>query len=257
MPDDSAAGPVTDPVSVIRLPTRPRLSAEDSEWVAAGLVAAMPGLRMRELLTVRPDLLADADYLVAAVDVRIDRVVGVLASQWAALPSGRPCLHIQVQFVGDAYRSGSIFRRSWALHFAELVAEGHDFPEVVVLKTYNPVAYCAINAFSGHPEIAFYPAPAGPPTGDPELGALAAEVARTIAPRHRFDPATGVIHGVGNPRDLYAELPSCSVQPVNDYFTRSTHPGDRVLCVLHVPTRAGRQAILAALGLATAGSPTG
>jgi hypothetical protein len=252
-----SAGAVADHTVVVRLPTRPRLSPEDCERVHAGLAAALPDLRMRELFRLRPDLFRNADYLVAAVDPRLDRVVGVLASQWVELPTGRPCLHILAQFVGARYRGGSVFRRSWTLHFAELLAEGHRFPEVVVLKTYNPVAYCAMYAFSGHEEIRFHPEPGGAHSGDAGMRRLAEEVAATISPGHPFDPATSVIRGVGVPADLYPAIPACSVEPVSAYFRRSVRPGDRVLCVLHVPTEAGVQAILSALGLLGAGAPPG
>jgi hypothetical protein len=219
MRTDGPAGPAADPIDVVRLPTRPVLSA------------------------------ADFDRVIAATDTATGRVIGVLASRWLELPSGRPCVHILVQFVGTAYRGGSIFRRSWALHFAELLAEGHEFPEVLALKTYNPVAYCAMYAFSGHPEAAFHPQPAGPAASAPRLRSLAVEVAAAVAPGDPFDAEAGALRGVGVPRDLYPRIPDCSEAAVGDYFARTVAPGDRVLCVLHAPTAAARQAILAALGL--------
>jgi hypothetical protein len=246
---DMPVGPAADPVEVVRLPTRPALSAAAFDRVRTGLAETLPDLRMRELFRLRPDLLDDADYLVAATDTASGRVVGVLASRWLELPSGRPCLHILVQFVGAAYRGGSIFRRSWAVHFAELLAEGHEFPEVLALKTYNPVAYCAMYAFSGHPDAAFHPQPAGPAASPPPLRSLAVEVAGAVAPGEPFDAEAGVLRGIGVPRDLYPRIPACTEPAVGDYFARTVRPGDRVLCVLHVPTTAARRAILGALGL--------
>lgn len=249
MRTDRPARSATDPIDVVRLTTRPALSAADFDRVRTGLAETLPDLRMPELFRLRPDLLDGADYLVAATDTATDRVVGVLASRWLELPSGRPCLHILVQFVGAAYRGGSIFRRSWALHFAELLAEGHEFPEVLALKTYNPVAYCAMRAFSGHPQAAFHPQPAGPAASPPQLRALAVEVAAAVAPGEPFDAEAGTLRGIGVPHDLYPRIPACSEPAVSDYFARTVRPGDRVLCVLHVTTAAARQAILAALGL--------
>jgi len=50
--------------------------------------------------------------------------------------------------------------------------------------------------------------------------------------------------------DLYRERPLSSAPEVNDYFGRHLRPGDRALCMLHVPTPAGQHAILSALGVA-------
>jgi hypothetical protein len=252
MRTEGPARPAAGSIDVVRLPARPALSAADFERVSTGLAATLPDLRMRELFRLRPDLLDGADYLVAATDSATDRVVGVLASRWLELPSGRTCLHILVQFVGAAYRGGSIFRRSWALHFAELLAEGHEFPEVLVLKTYNPVAYCAMQAFSGHPQAAFHPQPAGPAASAARLRSLAVEVAAAVAPGAPFDAEAGALRGIGVPPDLYPRIPACSEPAVSDYFARTVRPGDRVLCVLHARTAAARQAILAALGLGRA-----
>jgi hypothetical protein len=243
----ASAGPradrcIDDRLEVFCLPSGTR-STDTTEWLVTGLVAALPGLKLRELFELRRDMLLDADFLVAAVDRSRDQIVGLLTSRLVELPPEREFLHIMVQFVGDGYRQGRVFRRSWASHFTRLLAERGRFPEIIVLKTYNPVAYCAMRAFSRHPEIGFYPADAG-------LRALAAEIAGTVSPDHPFDPETGVISGVGVPVDLYTERPLSSVPEANDYFARHLRPGDRALCVLHVPTPAGQHAILSALGVA-------
>lgn len=249
--DEGPAGRDGTGTTVSCVPTRPALSARDERRLVDGLVAALPDLRMRELFELRRDMLVDADYLVATVADGDDQVVGVLASKWVELPSGRRCLHVLMQMVGGQHRRGVVFRRSWARHFGQLLREGAPLPEVVVLKTYNPVAYCAIRAFARAPETAFYPDvdSGGGVVPDPRLERLAAEAAATISPAHAFDPATGVIRGVGEPKDLYREVPLSSVGSVNTYFGRAARPGDRVLCLLHVPSAAGWRVILPALGL--------
>ena len=241
-------GHADDRLEVFCLPPG-TLSADTAEWLVTGLVAALPALKLRELFELRRDMLLDADYVVAAVDRPRDQVVGVLTSRLVELPPGRDFLHIMVQFVGEGYRQGTVFRRSWASHFTRLLAERVPFPEVIVLKTYNPVAYCAMRAFSRHPEIGFYPGNAG-------LRGLAAEIAANLSPDHPFDPGTGVISGVGVPVDLYRERPESSAAEANDYFARHLQPGDRALCMLHVPTPSGQHAILSALGVAEHGLRT-
>ncbi len=237
----------SDDLAVRCLPSGRRLPADTVEWLVAGLVDALPSLKMRELFELRRDMLTDADYIVATVDTSRDQVVGLLTSRWVTLPSRTPCLHVMVQFVGEKYRHGTVFRRSWSRHFSLLLAEGRPFPDVLALKTYNPVAYCAMLAFSGHPDVGFFPG--GGTAPEAGLRRLAAEVAATVSPGHAFDPETGVISGVGVPTDLYPALPVSTMAAVNEHFARNVRPGDRVLCLLHVPTSEGCNSILAALGL--------
>lgn len=233
-------------VEVLTLPPGRELPTETEKWIVDGLVLAMPGLHARQLFTLRREMLTEADYIVVGVDRERDRVVALLTSRWAEIPSRRPCLHIMIQFVGDTYRNGTIFRESWALHFARLLADGRPFPEVIALKTYNPVVHCAMSAFSGHPDISMYPDLAGK---DDSQEALAAETAEALAPQAAFDPARGVIPGIGRPLDLYRERPLSHVPEANRYFAEHAEPGDRVLCLLHVPTQAGAHSILTALGV--------
>lgn len=233
-------------VEVLTLPPGRELPTETEKWIVDGLVLAMPGLHTRQLFTLRRDMLTQADYVVVGVDRQRDRVVSLLTSRWAQLPSQRPCLHIMIQFVGDSYRNGVVFKESWARHFARLLADGRPFPEVIALKTYNPVAHCAMAAFSGHPDISMYPDLAGK---DDSQAALAAEVSEALVPGAAFDPACGVVPGIGLPVDLYRERPLSHVPEANRYFAEHTEPGDRVLCLLHVPTQAGAHSILTALGL--------
>ncbi|MEU4210788.1 hypothetical protein AB0F13_12480 [Streptomyces sp. NPDC026206] len=232
---------------VLALPPGRELRPETERWIVDGLVEAMPGLRARELFALRRDMLAEAGYIVVAVDPQRDAVVALLTSRWVPLPSGRPCLHVMTQFVGDAYRHGAIFGRSWAAHFARLLAEGRPFPEVIALKTYNPVVHCAMNAFAVHPGVRLYPDLTG--AHDAALP-LVTEVAGAVAPGHPFDAGRCVFPGAGRPVDLYRERPLSSAEAANAYFGRHLVPGDRMLCVLHAPTPAGQHGILTALGLA-------
>ncbi|GAA0477330.1 hypothetical protein GCM10009544_44140 [Streptomyces stramineus] len=234
-------------MEVRALPPGRELDPATERWIVDGLVEAMPDLRARELFAERRDMLTEAEYVVLGVDRERDAVVSLLTSRWAKLPSGRTALHVMTQFVGDAYRHGAIFGHSWTAHFTRLLADGGPFPEVIALKTYNPVAYCAMHAFSAHPEISMYPDPAGAPA--PAARALAAEVAEALAPGHPFDAGRGVLPGIGRPVDLYRQRPTSSAEAVNAYFAAHLAPGDRMLCVLHAPTAAGRRAVLAALGI--------
>ena len=243
-PARSAAGRRSE--EVLALPPGPELPLATQEWIVDGLVDSMPGLRTRELFTHRRDMLTTADYVIAAVDRRRDTVAGLLTSRRTELPSGLSCLHVMIQFIGDEYRHGPLFGQSWTEHFTRLLADGHPFPEVIALKTYNPVVHCAMSAFSGHPEITMYP-DLGKENGS--RASLAAEVASALSPAAPFDPVRGVLRGIGVPVDLYREEPLCSLPAANEFFAASARPGDRVLCILHAPTPSGQHAILSALGV--------
>lgn len=233
---------------VLDLPPGPMLPPETQDWITEGLAATLPGLRMRELFRLRrPEMLTAADHVIVALDRSHDQVVGLLTSRWTTLADGRECLHVMVQFVGEQYRHGAVFLQSWATHFDRLLASGRRFPALIALKTYNPVVHCAMGAFSRLPEVRMYPPIGSTPTADDED--LATAVSAALAPGTPFDPRTGVLSGIGRPIDLYRQRPMSSDQPTNEYFARHTVPGDRILCVLAVPTEAGRDAILGALGV--------
>ncbi len=238
----------TEPVEITNLVPGGDLTAERERELVDGLVAALPSLRMAELFALRRDMFREADLITVAADTGDGSVVGVLTSRWVTLPSGRELLHILTQFVGERHRHSHAFRRSWGGHFAGLLAGGRDFPRLLALKTYNPVAYCAMAAFTRVPGVAIYPN-CRVADQDPGTARLAREVAETVAAGHPFDARTGVIHGAGVPADLYPELPRSSHEDVNSYFAAVARPGDRVLALLTVPTAEAGRTILGAFGL--------
>lgn len=230
------------------------LTAAREQWLVESLIAALPNMKMAELFACRRDMFSDADLITVAVDGGC--AVGALTSAWATLPSGARFLHVLTQFVGERYQSGRThaFRVSWGDHFRNLVSGAGGFPRLIVLKTYNPIAYCAMRAFTRIPGVTIYPDPdvATQASGPQEL---ATQVAAEVAAAVPFDPGTGVLHGAGRPVDLYPSLPTCSHPIVNEYFAAVTQPGDRVLAMLEVPSGAQAAAILNAFGVAA--SPAG
>jgi len=221
------------------------LTAEAEEWLTSGLITALPSLRMRELFATRLDMFREAHLITVALDG--DIIVGALSSRWAQLPAGPQFLHVTTQFVAEAHRSGPVFRQSWRSHFAEMLGQGIEFPGLIALKTYNPIVYCAMRAFTGAPDTSLYPAIGSAPRS--EITATAAEVAATVSPGRRFDRPTGRIRSAGSPADLYPAMPLSRDPAVNDFFAAALQPGDRILCVLSIPTVAGAGAILQALGV--------
>lgn len=237
MDDDSA-------VEISNLVPVGCLSAATEQWLVDGLIAALPGLRLGDLFAARRDMFRDADVVTVATAAPGGAAVAVLSSRWCALPSGRPFLHVLTQFVGERYQRGVVFRRSWGSHFTALGS----VPELIALKTYNPIVYCAMRAFTRIPGVTLYPGITPDAGQDPVMARLAGEVASAIGTGDAFVPRTGVIRGIGVPRDLYPELPRSSSREANDYFAATTQPGDRLLCVLRVPDSEAGELILGAFG---------
>lgn len=226
---------------VSNLPATDLTDAREAE-LFDGLADALPNLRMRELFRLRGNLFREVDLITVAESEKDGEVVGVLASQWSELDDGVRFLHVTSQFVGDHWRQAGVFRASWSAHLREL-SLGLGFPPIIALKTYNPVVFCAMRTLGRFTDVSFYPTITGAPA-DPGSTELACRIAEEISPRHPFDPVTGVISGIGVPRDLYPALPRSSDAGVNAFFARATKPGDRVLCLLNVPTRRAVQTVM-------------
>lgn len=226
------------------------VSGAMEQWIVNGLVAALPDYRMAELFDARRDMLRAADVITLAVDVADDSAVGVLSSRWCGLPEGGAFLQIMAQFVGDRYQRSPIFRLSWRDHFTWVAASSGVFPDLMVLKTYNPVVCCGMRAFSRVRGATFYPdVTADRQDGDVVTADLAARVAAVIAPGHAFKAGSGVIPGAGVPTDLYPSLPRSTDQRVNRYFARTVRPGDRLLCMLSLPEARAVRSVLRAFGV--------
>jgi hypothetical protein len=218
------------------------LTPAREEWLVNGLVQALPSLKMRELFSLRRDMFTEAGLVTVAVSEATGAVVGALSSRWVTLRPGVRFLHVTTQFVGDGYRHGMVFRQSWATHLAAVSAGPWGFPATIVLKTYNPRVFCAMRSFTQIPGVSFYPDLEGTP--DADTAWLAGQIARTIASEYPFDPVTGVVSGAGVPADLYPSIPKSTDTAVNRFFAETTRPGDRVLCMLMVPTPQAARAIM-------------
>ena len=214
------------------------VSPDQDSWLKAGLVTGLPELRMAELFACRPDLFQTSEFLVVATDVDGRLPLAVLGASWQGIESGLRFLHIGLQFVVAPARGSPAFRRSWQQLLATVVGGAGEFPAISALKTFNPVAYCAMRAYGRLPGAVMYPELER--TADPAMTGLAAQIAHALAPDHAFDSETGVITGIGVPSDLYRVRPTCEDPVVDDYFRRQLSPGDRLLSVVHVrESRAG------------------
>ncbi|KJE21618.1 hypothetical protein FF36_04075 [Frankia torreyi] len=228
--------------AVVRFSGDCELSPSEDRWLQEGLAAALPDLRMAELFAARPELFREADHLIVGVDRASGQPVSALGASWTATAAGERFLHIGVQFVDARVRRGPVFSTSWLALLEDVVAAG-GFPLLSALRTYNPVAYCAMRAYGRLPGAVMYPE-VGPVDQDPDVTRLAGEIAATLAPGAPFDPASGRIAGIGVPRGLYRGRPRCDDAAVNEHFERHTVPGDRILCVVHIRETATVDAIV-------------
>jgi|SRR5580658_624854 hypothetical protein len=222
------------------------------DWLTSGLIRSLPSLRMAALFALRRDMFRDADLITAAVG-HDGSAIGALSSRWTGGLSGdESFLHILTQFVGEDYQGSPVFRDCWGAHLAALARSERGVPGLFVLKTYNPIVFCAMRAFTFIPGVWMYP-DIRLKTQQSAAAQLAAEVAAIVSPGCAFSPETAVIAGAGIPADLYPDLPPSADLAVNEYFAAATRPGDRVLCLFGAPTMATRRAILGAFGITLPG----
>ncbi|MCM3921906.1 hypothetical protein ND748_09575 [Frankia sp. AiPs1] len=238
----AATGGAPDGHAVVRFSRDCELGPSEDRWLQDGLAAALPDLRMAELFAARPSLFREADHLIVGVDRASGQPVSALGASWTATAAGERFLHIGVQFVDARLRRGPVFSTSWLALLEDVVTAG-GFPLLSALRTYNPVAYCAMRAYGRLPGAVMYPE-VGPVDQDPDVSRLAGEIATALAPAAPFDPASGRITGIGVPRELYRDRPRCDDAAVNNHFERHTVPGDRILCVVHIRETATADAIV-------------
>ncbi len=208
------------------------LDDERDAWLKNGLISGMPSLRMAELFACRAQLFRDVDFLVVAVHTVDDVPLAVLGARWHTTAAGLAFLHIGVQFVAESAQGGDVFRLSWRELLAAVVESGR-FPTLTALKTFNPIAYCAMRAYGRLPGAVMYPE-IERAARDSAIDAIAKQVAWDLAPNHVFDAVTGAIKGIGTPQDLYHERPTCDDESVNDYFATHLEPGDRLLSLVQI-----------------------
>lgn len=230
-------------VEILALRSGRDIGEADRERLLEGLAEALPELRIPELFALRPDILTSADQVLITRDRVTGAAVGLLTARSFRLADGARCLQAMVQFIGGAHRRGSVLRENWAQVLRTCAAED-GFPDVIALKTYNPVAYCAMRGLGRSEEV--YPALSEPQ--DQRLAGYAAEIAARVAPDCAFDPRTGVVRGSGVPVNLYRSRPQSADPAADAYFAAHTRPGDRVLCLVRVGSPAGAERIMAGLG---------
>lgn len=220
------------------------LTDADQASIVDGLTAAMPEFKLREYFHIRTDALRDADHIVTAWSAS-GAVAAILTAKRHTLEDGQPFLHIGMNLIAAPLRRTMLMKHLWRAHF-ERVASSGGVPHVLALRTYNPAAYVAMHTFSRVNGAAMYPVLEGrQPT---HLQTLARAIASRIAAGRVFHADSGVVEQCGVPIDFYREMPESQKAVVNDYFRRHLRPGDRMLCILEVPTETGVARMLHALG---------
>ncbi|MFT3770480.1 MAG: hypothetical protein QM820_34055 [Minicystis sp.] len=224
------------------------LRSETVGAAMAGLIQAMPRLRLREYFSCKPDVLSSADHVIIAYDTARRAAVATLASRWYHAYD-RPFLHIATLLIGEAQQRTGLIKQLFRVHCIETGRE-HGIPSVLAMRTYNPHAYRAMCAFAGVEGVALYPG-IRRLSQDPELRGLASEVAKVVSPGLEFCPDTGVIRGgaAGVPVDFYPSLEETRDTAINHYFARHLTPADRLLCMLVSRSEAAREKIARALGV--------
>jgi hypothetical protein len=206
----------------------PDLAGEES--LRADVVQAFPEYRLEVYFTERPRTLADADHIVLARHRGDDRLLGLIVARRRRGAVGR-YLHVEMNLITSERRRRGLLVPLWRVMLARLVAEPDGLPDLVAMKTYNPMVYSSLAVVARLTGAGLYPAIGAvrEPTG---LEDVARHVAAEVAPRSPFDTATGVLKGAGVPRDFYRALPTTNKRHVQAHFAQHLEPGDRLLCLV-------------------------
>jgi hypothetical protein len=221
----------------------------ESERLREATIAAFPEYRFAEYFARRGDVFGGADHTIVAFGGAGDRLAGVLVAQCRTLPSGRPLLHLQMNLLAATFRRTGLLLSMWRVLVEKaLLGDPSSFPTLWAVKTYNPVVYSSLLTVRRGTAGRLYPRLDRPQ--EPDLTALACEVAATLCPDLHFIPETGVLEGAGTPVDFYAAMPSTNRRPVHEYFLAHVRPGDRMLCLVEVPRGGGIDGLLRHLHIA-------
>jgi hypothetical protein len=205
------------------------------------VVAAFPEYRLAVYFAERPGVFAHADHVVVARGPEgdegtggpaTDRLVGLLVARWRQGRVGR-YLHVEMNLIATDHQRRGVLGALWRVMLTRLLDEPGGLPDVVAIKTYNPMVYSSLALVARLTGATLYPALDPAATGA-ELRTLAASVAADLAGHCPFDPATGVLTGASVPPDFYPALPTTNKRDVQGYFVRHVRPGDRLLCVLQL-----------------------
>lgn len=228
-------------------------SIDRQNWLKDGLIYAFPDLKMSEYFSAKPNWFKDYDHLVYCIEDISGDIVGLLAARWVEdAADDAPVLrflHATTQFIVPRWQGTSMLRNIWK-NFLSLTTYGErGFPELIVLKTCNPLAFRPMRTFARVPGIEVYPQIDGSPQVY-AMGLIAKRIASRICSGQEFDVGTGVIKNVSTPPDFYSGLPSGKPgSQISYYFHTHLTCQDRVLCITHIKNERARSIVLNAFAV--------
>lgn len=232
-------------------------STAQQEWLKNGLISAFPDLKMAEYFAAKPNWFQEYDHLIYCSENASGDIVGLLAARWVELEAGQDnpaarFLHATTQFIVPRWQGTSMLRNIWR-EFLTLSTYGkHGFPEIIVLKTCNPLAFRPMRFFARVAGIEVYPQIDGSPQIH-AMAELAKRIAASICPDREFDADTGVINDISTPPDFYPRLPGGKPESsISYYFHTHLTCRDRMLCITHIKTARARRIVLDAFAVKAA-----
>ena len=137
-----------------------------------------------------PERICIQDLIVIATAEKTGRCLGLLGAR-DDMAGGKPFLRLDMACVAPMARGQRLISRLLARAAAERVGR----TSVLAARTATPSWFRALRHFASTlPCAAFHPAPAGAVVAL-RTAALARQIAGALCPEHRYDLATGVLHG--------------------------------------------------------------
>lgn len=220
------------------------LKSTDVGRVAAGLQRYMPSYGVAQYFEKKGHLvLSGADCACLAVD-RGETTAALLTCN--LFPG---FLLINTLLIGERFQRTLLLKRMFGELFRRTFNAPGGFTDLLALKTYNPISYCALRIFSAIPGTGFYPGIDGQ-APSAAVQRLLQKAAATLNPECVYDPRTSVIKdcAYGVTEQFYIQRPICRDKRVNEYFRRHLSPHDRLLCGLYLESDQAKARLLRKLG---------
>lgn len=220
------------------------LKSIDVSGVAAGLQRHMPNYGVAQYFEKKGHVvLTGADCACVAVD-REQTAAALLSGNF--FPG---FFFINTLLIGERFQRTSLLKRMLAELFRRTFSTSASFTDLLVIKTYNPISYCALRIFNAIPATGFYPIIGGRNVFGRVKERLRAAAAM-LDPECVYDPETSVLKdcAYGVTEQFYVCRPICRDGRVNEYFRKHLSPRDRLLCGLSLESDRAKERFLTKLG---------
>ena len=223
-----------------------RVTESRRDWIIDSLIEGMPRHEIENYFNIKRAILEVSSNV--SIAEYGNHCVGLIALSTHLLDQRR-LAYIETFLVAEEFHRSSIAYRLLSSVFNGLHAEDGRFPDLIAMRTYNPLTYVLMRRFGRKESGNFYPTINDPVTAQNKSTAIL--IANRVAPDHVFDSDTGIVVGasVGVSRTFWRDRPYCKEEPIDDFFYNGMTPDDRVLCFIDATELQSKSYAMKKLGI--------